>query len=80
MNKDDLTSDAVANLYRVAYYLSLESKETGLNFLRKAKEKLGDKLKLDVDKIRKQSKDDYLFWAEKILDEYKRLKMSLSSS
>ena len=78
LNKNDRTLDAITNLYRAAYYLSLESKETGLNFLQKAKKILGDKIKLDVNKIWKQGEDNYLYWAEKILDEYKRLKTKLS--
>jgi hypothetical protein len=80
LTKNDKTVDAITDLYRAAYYLALESKETGLNFLRKAKEKLGGKLNLDVDKIVKQSGQNYLYWAEKILDEHKRLKISLSSN
>ena len=80
LTKNDKTSDAITDLYRAAYYLPLESRETGLNFLRKAKKKLGGKLNLDVNEIIKQSEQDYLYWAEKVLDEHKRLKMSLSSN
>ena len=80
LTTNNKSSDAIADLYRASYYLALQSKETGLSFLRKAKEKLGDKLSLDVEEISKQSGQSYLYWAEKILDEYKRLKMNLSSS
>ena len=80
LTKNDKTADAITDLYRAAYYLALESKETGLFFLRKAKGKLGDKLNLDVEDIGKQVNDNYLYWAEKILDEHKRLKINLSSN
>lgn len=80
LTKNDKSADAITDLYRAAYYLALESKETGLFFLRKAKKKLGNRLDLDVDDIDKQVKDNYLYWAEKILDEHKRLKINLSSS
>lgn len=80
LTKNDKTADAITDLYRAAYYLALESKETGLFFLQKAKEKLGDKLNLNIRKIEEQGGKEHLYWAEKILDEYKRLKISLSSN
>ena len=80
LNKNDKISDAVTDLYRASFYIALQSKETGLSFLKKAKEKFGDKLDLDIEKIREESGNNYLYWAEKILDEHKRLKISLFSS
>ena len=73
LNKFDKTSDAIADLYRASYYLTKESKEIGISFLLRAKKRLGKKMLLDVNKI----KGNYTFWAEKALDEYKRLKMNL---
>ena len=76
LDKLDKTSDAIADLYRASFYLAKESKDVGILFLVKAKEKLGDKMTLDVSKVT----GNYLYWAEKALDEYKRLKMNLSSN
>ena len=78
LNKYDLTSDAVADLYRASFYLAKRSKDIGISFLKKAKDKLGRKMRLDVKKVAKGKTGDYSYWAEKILDEYKRLKMNLS--
>jgi len=75
LNKFDITSDAITDLYRASYYLAKQSKEVGFSFLVKAKKKLGGKMHVDVSKIT----GNYSYWAEKVLDEYKRLKMSLSS-
>ena len=84
LNKFDPISDAIANLYRSAYYLGRKSKDVGISFLLKSKKKLGKKLALDVDKIAKgdvfKNSYDYYYWAEKILDEYKKLKHNLSSN
>jgi hypothetical protein len=83
MNKLDKTSDAITDLYRASFYLAKESKDVGLSFLTKAKDVLGKELLLDIENLKKsgtlKDQSDYLFWAEKILDEYKRLKMNLSS-
>jgi len=76
LNKYDKTSDAVADLYRASYYLAKQSKEVGIFLLLKAKKRLGERMFLDVNKI----KGNYSYWAEKVLDEYKRLKMNLSSN
>lgn len=82
LNKYDKTSDAIADLYRASYYLAKKSKKMGISFLLKSKKNLGKKLNLDIDKIVKgkvlRNSYDYYYWAEKILDEYKRLKMNLS--
>ena len=59
-------TDEAANLYRAAFYLAKGSKGVALNFLKKSGRKF-EGLKLDTIQER-------LFWAEKILDEYTRLK------
>ena len=77
LNKHDRMSDSIADLYRSALYMARKSKDTGISFLLKSKFKLGKKLSLDVDKIKRASLDNHFdstYWAEKILDEYKRLK------
>ncbi len=76
LDKYDKTSDAIADLYRASFYLAKESKDIGLSFLIKAKKKLGSKMSLDISKIT----GNYSYWAEKVLDEYKRLKINLSSN
>ncbi len=76
LTKYDQTSDAIANLYRAAFYLAKQSKKVSMTLLVQAKKKLGNKMVLDIDKIT----NNYDFWAEKVLDEYQRLKMSLHSN
>jgi len=82
LNKNDQTSDGIADLYRASYYLAKQSKDVGLMFLKRSKAKLGPKMILDFGFINKENvlrkSTDFNFWAEKVLDEYKRLKMSLS--
>ena len=82
LNKYGLRSDAIADLYRASFYFAKKSKAVGISFLLKSKKKLGKKLMLDIDKLIKEKvfkkSNDYYYWAEKILDEYKRLKMNLS--
>lgn len=80
LDKNSIRSDAIANLYRAAFYLARGSKETGLEFLGKANKylsgKISPKLKnliFSKDKNLKTQKD-CLFWAEKILDQYHLLK------
>ena len=77
LNKYDKTSDALADLYRASLYLGRKSKDVGLSFLVKAKDRLGEKISLDMGKISFKNSSDYSYWAEKILDEYKRLKFGL---
>ena len=83
LNKHDLISDGIADLYRAAFYLAKGSNETGLQFVSKAKEKLGNKISFDTEKLLGigvlNNEKDCLLWAEKVLDEHKRLKMILSS-
>lgn len=80
LNKKSYQSDAVVNLYRAALYLARGSKDVGLNFLTKAREKLGDKLDSQLTRLVRDNKrylknrKDYLFWAEKTLDQYLKFK------
>lgn len=74
LNKFDKASDAVADLYRASFYLGRKSENVGISFLIKAKKKLGKKLFLEIKRISFKKPSDYFYWAEKILDEYKRLK------
>lgn len=71
--KGSLKSDAIANLYRSAFYLAKGSPELGLKFFQKAKNKLGKTLKISIPEKLSFPKER-LFLAEKILDEYLRLK------
>lgn len=76
MNRFDRNADAITDLYRAAFYLAKKSRKVGMTFFLKANKKLGDKISFNVD----DTTEDYLYWAEKVLDEYKRLKMNLSSN
>ncbi len=83
LEKSSSTSDGVADLYRAALYLARRSVKTGVRFLQNAQEKLPARYKsggaLD-DLVRRPSEsfeDAPLFWAEKVLDEYQRLKLNL---
>ena len=75
LNKFDQKSDAIADLYRAALYLARGADTVGLAFLQKARKKLGQKIVEipSVFKTRQQQK----FWAEKILDQYLKLKEQL---
>lgn len=72
LNKYSRKSDAIVNLYRAAFYLAKGSESVGWEFLKKAKEKLGRAL--DVSPKKLKSPQEALFWAEKILDQYLKLK------
>ena len=66
LNKNSKKSDRIANLYRAAFYLAKGKKNTGLEFLKKS----GIKFKgLDLSTKKKR-----LFWAEKVLDKYLKLR------
>ncbi len=65
LDKHSQQADAAANLYRAALFLARGSRKAGLEFLRKAKERLGE----GVDPVLKNRADE-LYWAEKILDQY----------
>jgi len=68
LNKYSHKSDSAANLYRAAFYLAKGSRSVALDFLKKSGAKFKD--------INLSSKDKRLYWAEKILDKYTKLKFS----
>jgi len=68
LNKNSSIADALANLYRAAFYIAKNQKREGVLFFKKAKNALGKKITVNPE----QTKDNLLL-AEKILDEYKRL-------
>ena len=70
LDKHSQQADAVANLYRAALFLARGSRKAGLEFLRKAQERLGIKLNPTLE-----NRDDELYWAEKILDQYHKARL-----
>ena len=72
LNKFDIKSDGIADLYRAALYLGRGASKTGLEFLRKANKKLNKRLVKPPVKFK--DRQEQLFWAEKILDQYIKLK------
>jgi hypothetical protein len=80
LNKYSHQSDAIVNLYRASLYLARGSEEVGLEFLRKAKNRLGKKLDQEIisfiatPEVYLKNSQGRLFWAEKILDEYQKLR------
>ncbi len=72
LSKFDIKSDGIADLYRAALYLGRGASETGLEFLKKASKKLNKRL-IKPPVIFK-NRQEQLFWAEKILDQYIELK------
>jgi hypothetical protein len=66
LDKKSLRTDALANLYRAAYYLAKGQTQTGQVFLTRAQKVLNFNLKVDA------SRSD-LYWAEKILDQFNLL-------
>lgn len=71
--KNSKKADAIANLYRSALYLGRGSRGVGIEFFRKAKKNLGETILLDIKNI--ENNRNLKYSAEKILDEYKRLKL-----
>jgi len=69
LKKDSLKADVLANLYRAAFYLAKGASKIGLGFYNKVKTQF-KLIPIGEVKIRKQQ----LFWAEKILDQYQKLK------
>jgi hypothetical protein len=68
-------ADALANLYRASLFLTRGQVKTGISFLGKAlpyfEESMPDNLKELIDnKQILNSREQQLFWAEKILDCY----------
>lgn len=80
LNKFDYQSDAIANLYRASLYLARGSEAVGLEFLKKAKKRLGKKLDQEIisfiatPEVYLKNPRSRLLWAEKILDQYQKLK------
>lgn len=71
-------ADAVANLYRSALYLAKGDEQTASDFLTKAYIYIDKKNSEIVNKINnKLSLKEKKILAEKILDEYQKLKFSL---
>jgi len=68
LNKYSYKSDSAANLYRAAFYLAKGSTSIAMNFL----EKSGENFK----GLKSNNEKNRLFWAEKILDKYRKLKDS----
>jgi hypothetical protein len=81
LDKFDKASDGIVDLYRASFYLAHQSKDVALSFLISAKNKLGKSFSFSINKLSEtkelKNRKDCLLWAEKILDEYKRLKMNL---
>lgn len=69
LDKNSYQSDAIVNLYRAALYIARGYKETGMDFYQKAKKVLGKRLEFSPDFQR-----DNLYVAEKILDQYFKLR------
>ena len=70
LNKHSRQADAVANLYRAALFLARGSRKAGLEFLQKAKERLGEGPNPVL-----RTRADELYWAEKILDQYHKARL-----
>lgn len=66
LDKFSNKSDQLGNLYRAAFYLAKGSNNVALNFIKKSAKKFNN-LKIATEKQR-------LISAERILDEYLRLK------
>ena len=71
LDKNSLKADALANLYRSAFYLAKGNKKLGLDFLKKAKKTLGTEFNLPNISLPR------LVLAEKVLDQYHLLKSAL---
>jgi len=80
LNKYSYWSDAIGNLYKAAYYLAKGLRQSAVDFLRRAEKKIGTELDPQLMKFLSRP-EDYLkdygcqnYWAEKILDQYKKIK------
>ena len=81
LDKKSLASDGVGDLYRAALYLAKGSKQMAVSFLQKAQKKIGNLDKPVFQFLNNPGKSinkkrDNLYWAEKILDNYKKLKFN----
>jgi len=66
LNRYSHKSDSAANLYRAAFYLAKGSTAVARDFLEKSGE--------EFDGLNTDNKKNRLYWAEKILDQYKQMK------
>lgn len=71
-NKSSIETDGVGDLYRSAEKIAKGNVKMGMTFFEMAKEKIGDLIKIEID--RKKVSKNNLYWAEKVLDEYMRVK------
>lgn len=76
LNKFDIKSDGIADVYRAAFYLAKGAEEVGLEFLKQARKKLGKRLMESPPRLKNRRQQ--LIWAEKILDQYIKLKYARS--
>ncbi len=72
LEKTSKKADAIANLYRAAFYLAKGANELGIHFLKQAKRYLGNKLDREIlDFIQDPNKSlnshkSRLYWVEKV--------------
>lgn len=66
----NIAADGIGYLYRAAYYMAVGQTELALTFISKAERKIGMKIHIPENKPSR-------FVAEKILDQYTKLKNSL---
>jgi hypothetical protein len=80
LNKFSSRSDGIVDVYRAALYLARGANKVSLEFLKRARKKLGEKLGKELLPLLKfpKNREQQLFLAEKILDEYIRLKATPS--
>lgn len=78
LSKFDKKSDGIADIYRAALYLARGDNVLGLRFLNQAKTKISKKFTeaaLSAITVKKlTTRQQQLYWAEKVLDQYLRLK------
>lgn len=72
LNKFDIKSDGLADIYRAALYLARGADKVAWNFLTQAEKKLNERLAKPANRL--TNRRQRLVWAEKILDQYLRLK------
>lgn len=79
LNKNSRWADAVGNIYRSAFFMVKDQMDLSITFLGKAHHVLGKKLSKTIIQLMNTNgksidEKNRLFWAEKILDQYKLLK------
>jgi len=83
LNSKSKQSDAVGDLYRSALFMVKGQTDLSLTFLKKAQLVLNEKMSVPLlENLTKEkiTKDNQSLWAEKILDQYCRLKTAFNSS